>query len=103
MIRVPGILAGLKERSQSAYAAPMPNPVDSAIGQVLPTHEKKERQNILEQDAQYKMMAGEHERRNRITEATTPILNPKPLTTLSVSFLSKMDDKTHVLTSKSAT
>lgn len=37
MIRVPGILAGLKERSQSAYAAPAPNPVDSAMGHVRPT------------------------------------------------------------------
>lgn len=36
MIRVPGILAGLKERSQSAYAAPAPNPVDSAMGHVRP-------------------------------------------------------------------
>jgi len=34
--RVPGILAGLKERSQSAYAAPAPNPVDSAMGHVRP-------------------------------------------------------------------
>ncbi len=36
MIRVPGILAGLKERSQSAYAAPAPNPVDNAMGHVRP-------------------------------------------------------------------
>jgi hypothetical protein len=36
MMRVPGILAGLKERSQSAYAAPAPKPVDSATGHVRP-------------------------------------------------------------------
>jgi hypothetical protein len=35
-IRVPGILAGLNERSQSAYAAPAPKPVDKAIGHVRP-------------------------------------------------------------------
>jgi len=52
MIRVPGILAGLKERSQSAYAAPIPNPVDSPTGHAL--------------------------RRKSMTEATTPILNPTP-------------------------
>lgn len=33
---MPGILAGLKERSQSAYAAPAPKPVDNAIGHVRP-------------------------------------------------------------------
>ena len=36
MMRVPGILAGLKERSQSEYAAPAPKPVDSATGHVRP-------------------------------------------------------------------
>jgi hypothetical protein len=35
---VPGILAGLKERSQSAYAAPAPKPVDNAIGHVRPMY-----------------------------------------------------------------
>ena len=34
--RVPGTRAGLKERSQSAYAAPMPKPVESAMGHVRP-------------------------------------------------------------------
>lgn len=34
--RVPGTRAGLKERSQSAYAAPSPKPVDRATGQVRP-------------------------------------------------------------------
>lgn len=34
--RVPGTRAGLKERSQSAYAAPNPKPVDSATGHVRP-------------------------------------------------------------------
>jgi len=52
MIRVPGILAGLNDLSQSAYAAPAPNPVDSAMGHVL----------LLK----------------RMTEATTPTLNPTP-------------------------
>lgn len=33
---MPGTLAGLKERSQSAYAAPAPKPVASAMGQVRP-------------------------------------------------------------------
>ena len=32
----PAILAGLNERSQSAYAAPAPKPVDSAMGHVRP-------------------------------------------------------------------
>lgn len=36
MMRVPGILAGLNERSQSAYAAPIPKPVDRPIGHVRP-------------------------------------------------------------------
>lgn len=35
-MRVPGILAGLNDRSQSAYAAPAPKPVDRAIGHVRP-------------------------------------------------------------------
>ncbi len=35
-MRAPGILAGLNDRSQSAYAAPAPNPVDRAIGHVRP-------------------------------------------------------------------
>jgi hypothetical protein len=35
-MRVPGIRAGLKERSQSAYAAPAPKPVERAIGHVRP-------------------------------------------------------------------
>lgn len=34
--RVPGTRAGLKKRSQSAYAAPSPKPVDSATGHVRP-------------------------------------------------------------------
>ena len=33
---VPGTRAGLNDRSQSAYAAPAPNPVDNAIGHVRP-------------------------------------------------------------------
>ena len=40
IIRVPGILAGLNERSQSAYAAPAPNPVVSAIGHARPVGKK---------------------------------------------------------------
>ena len=36
MIRVPGTRAGLNRRSQSAYAAPIPNPVDNAMGHVRP-------------------------------------------------------------------
>jgi hypothetical protein len=36
MIRVPGMRAGLNERSQSAYAMPAPKPVESAIGHVRP-------------------------------------------------------------------
>lgn len=36
MILVPGIRAGLNDRSQSAYAAPIPNPVPSAIGHARP-------------------------------------------------------------------
>lgn len=36
MMRVPDILAGLNERSQSAYAAPAPKPVDNAMGHVRP-------------------------------------------------------------------
>jgi len=35
-MRVPGMRAGLKERSQSAYAAPAPNPVPKAMGHVRP-------------------------------------------------------------------
>ena len=38
---MPGILAGLKERSQSAYAAPAPKPVERATGQVRPNHVRK--------------------------------------------------------------
>ena len=33
---MPGILAGLKDRSQSAHAAPAPNPVERAMGHVRP-------------------------------------------------------------------
>lgn len=54
--RVPGTLAGLKERSQSAYAVPIPKPVESAIGQV----------RLLK----------------RITDATTPTLSPTPVFTI---------------------
>lgn len=36
IILVPGIRAGLNDRSQSAYAAPAPNPVVSAIGHARP-------------------------------------------------------------------
>lgn len=32
----PGILAGLNDRSQSAYACPAPNPVPSAMGHPRP-------------------------------------------------------------------
>ena len=39
MIRVPGILAGLKERSQSAYAMPAPKPVPSATGHARPARD----------------------------------------------------------------
>jgi len=41
MIRVPGILAGLNERSQSAYAAPAPKPVNSAMGHVRPRQRRR--------------------------------------------------------------
>ena len=37
-MRVPGILAGLNERSQSAYAMPAPKPVLSATGHARPEH-----------------------------------------------------------------
>jgi len=40
-MRVPGIRAGLKERSQSAYAAPAPKPVERAIGHVRPVIAKE--------------------------------------------------------------
>jgi len=36
MTRVPGILAGLKDLSQSAHAAPVPKPVPRAMGHVRP-------------------------------------------------------------------
>lgn len=36
MIRTPGILAGLNDRSQSAYAAPAPKPVERAMGHARP-------------------------------------------------------------------
>ena len=39
MIRVPGILAGLNERSQSAYAMPAPKPVPSATGHARPARD----------------------------------------------------------------
>ena len=39
-MRVPGTRAGLKERSQSAYAAPAPNPVESATGHVRPAQNR---------------------------------------------------------------
>ena len=42
MIRVPGILAGLKERSQSAYAMPAPKPVPSATGHARPARDRFE-------------------------------------------------------------
>jgi hypothetical protein len=35
-MRVPETRAGLNERSQSAYAAPIPKPVERAIGHVRP-------------------------------------------------------------------
>ena len=38
IIRTPGILAGLNERSQSAYAAPAPKPVESAMGHARPAN-----------------------------------------------------------------
>ena len=34
--RTPAIRAGLKERSQSAYAAPAPKPVERAMGHARP-------------------------------------------------------------------
>lgn len=40
MILVPCSLAGLNERSQSAYAAPRPKPVDSEMGHVRPMWQK---------------------------------------------------------------
>ena len=46
MMRVPGILAGLNERSQSAYAAPSPKPVDSPMGHVRPVGECKKRSDL---------------------------------------------------------
>jgi hypothetical protein len=53
-MRVPGILAGLKDRSQSAYAAPAPKPVERAIGHVRP--EKKI--NVLERCKEYRTYFG---------------------------------------------
>jgi len=44
--RTPGILAGLNERSQSAYAAPAPKPVDRAIGHVRPEIESREFEDV---------------------------------------------------------
>lgn len=51
-MRVPETRAGLNERSQSAYAAPIPKPVERAIGHVR--------------------------LRKRMTDATTPTLKPTP-------------------------
>jgi hypothetical protein len=74
MMRVPGILAGLNDRSQSAYAAPSPKPVDSPMGHVRPVREQKEVVRVWQ--------AGDREnygRRKRMTEAMTPTLKPTPL------------------------
>jgi len=69
-MRVPETRAGLNERSQSAYAAPIPKPVERAIGHVRPV-------------ACRVRMCGEnkarHGLRKAITEATTPTLKPTPL------------------------
>jgi len=50
--RTPAIRAGLNDRSQSAYAAPAPKPVERAMGHAR--------------------------RRKRMTDATTPALKPIP-------------------------
>ncbi len=68
---MPGILAGLKERSQSAYAAPAPKPVDNAIGHVRP---------ILEEYQIYVLRIGVcYELRKRMTDAMMPAPKPIPL------------------------
>jgi len=56
IILVPGTLAGLNDLSQSAYAAPAPNPVVKAIGHVR--------------------------RRKRMTDAITPTPKPTPALTI---------------------
>ncbi len=71
MIRVPGTLAGLKERSQSAYAAPAPKPVASAMGHVRPRSTVKEVEHVKVEKLD--------ERRKNTTEAITPTPKPTPL------------------------
>jgi hypothetical protein len=69
-MRVPETRAGLNERSQSAYAAPIPKPVERAIGHVRPV------------TCQVRICGGNQPRhglRKRMTDATTPTLKPTPL------------------------
>ena len=73
IIRTPGILVGLNERSQSAYAAPAPKPVDRAIGQARPVRAEV---RIVDYDETPRECDA---RLKRMTEAMTPTLKPTPL------------------------
>lgn len=70
MILVPGIRAGLNDRSQSAYAIPAPKPVESAIGHVRPGEGYS---------MSHEQGSGKNERLNSTTERMTPALKPTPL------------------------
>ena len=69
--RTPAIRAGLNDRSQSAYAAPAPKPVERAMGHARP--------EINLRHFSYLGEAGCHARRKRMTDAMTPTLKPIPL------------------------
>jgi hypothetical protein len=71
--RTPAIRAGLNDRSQSAYAAPAPKPVERAIGHARPGYCSKIRY------VGYKRCERYDARRKRMTDATTPTLKPMPL------------------------
>lgn len=77
IIRTPGILAGLNERSQSAYAAPAPKPVERAIGHALPIC--RERMALCVSSLERYGRGGTDARLKSMTEAITPMLKPTPL------------------------
>ena len=75
-MRVPGILDGLNDRSQSAYAIPAPKPVPSATGHARPDGITGAKE-VGGGGTQYE--EGEYALRKRITDAITPALKPTPL------------------------
>jgi len=72
--RTPAMRAGLKDRSQSAYAAPAPKPVERATGHARPENEFLRNRWWTGRDGRFVNVL-----RKRMTDATTPTLKPIPL------------------------